>query len=773
MFKNMTIETLSKLRERVHGVFAQGLQVSSPDELDSLAQGLSALNLSQPAALITQIQRNLADRKAEKKDVESLIKVLQILSQAEIHLSAAGSVNVGNLAQVQGFTSLYVDANEIGQAKQDDLNEIMRIQNPFVRGHRMVEYVKHASYDELVRSVEIAWFDYSLSNPIVEGLRERPEDAFTLARRALGYKNLVMQSTAIRVWEQVGSETAYTQQVLESLQKPLQKSKAPLKYLFEEATAKVAGKSDEYLKARQARFNAHVEDVKKLTSPKKNERTKAIKALAKTKDPCFTDVLIRVLEDEDGSVAHTALEVVVKIGGVEAIPKLVSLLKTDLQHFAAIALYNLGDRRGLEYFLSRRLSSALESYVPFYDYGILIVHPLLNLIKTLEKPEQFKEGFFSLFNLLRFKEVARKITEYLERDAGLTEKFVAVIARTHPGQSETILKGSKSPYPSEMIKELVSATLSENPNKLVTRLKLKYLVQDLAITPDGNYLVTMTVYGEITLWKTDTWKKETAFTLKGKKYAYGLHQIALTPDGKYLIATNNLDHAVDILELGNWQNRMISLKHDTEVHSVAVTADGKYLLGGGLETVKIWEFGTKQFWKFGAWKQVAELGGHRGGIKVIKAIPGKNCVVTGDCNGVLYVWEQASWQKVADWKVTSLTQNTIAVSRDGQYVIAIETPASYLETKVKVWETGTWKEAAYLTIPSLTPINCFAFTPDGKYVIAATSGIMKILEVGSWREILTLSSSDDVRAVVVTPDGKYIIAGLNVWQVDLSIIQAR
>jgi WD40 repeat protein len=786
--QNMPAETLYKLRERIQNLLVQGLRVSSPDELGVLAQKLLELNLTQPATLLNHIQQNVADRKTEKKDVESLIKVLQILSQAEIHLIEAESVEVANLTQVQGFTALYVDTDEITQADQADLHAIMRIPNPFVRGQRMIEYVKHASYEELVRSIEIAWFDYSLSSAIVEGLRARPAEACKLAQMAFGYKSLVMQNTAIRVLEQLSPGNAgvssalnvdkmsappgagetpvfpgtYMQQVLNVLQKQLNKAKEPVKYRIEEAIAKVEGRNEEYIKARQTRFNVHTDHVKNLTSPKRSDRVKALKALAKTKDPCFTQVLIRAIENPDWQVPLDAPVVLVKIGGVEAIPKLVSLLKTDFQHFAAQALYQLGDRRGLEYFLRRRLSSALESYVPFSEYGSLIVHPLLSLVKTLDKPEQYKEGFFSLFNLFRSKEFAQKIMEYLEQDAELAEKFVAILARTHPGQYEKFL-GNRDQvlYPGVAVRrELVAATLGENPNKLITRLKSNYLVQDLALTPDGKYLLTMNVYGEVAVWKTDAWKKDSSFTLKCKKYSYFLHQIALTPDGKYVVTPNTCDNAIELLEFGTWERCFVALKLGAEVHAVGVTADGKYILGGGEDSIKAWEFGT--------WRKVAELGGHSGGIKVIKAIPGKNWMVTGDCNGVIHVWDQATWQKIADLKVNSLAQNTVVVSHDGHYVIAIETPASYLETKVKVWETMTWKAVAYLTIPSPVPITCLAFTPDNRYVIAAASGTMKFLEVGSWREILTMSSSDDVRTVTVTPDGKYVIAGLNVWQVDWS-----
>jgi WD40 repeat protein len=120
--------------------------------------------------------------------------------------------------------------------------------------------------------------------------------------------------------------------------------------------------------------------------------------------------------------------------------------------------------------------------------------------------------------------------------------------------------------------------------------------------------------------------------------------------------------------------------------------------------------------------------------------------------------------------VNGLHPHSIAVSSDGRYLLAIETPAAYLETRVKIWDTLTWQEAVTLKIPSTSPINCLAFTPDNRYLIAAANGMMKILVIGSWQEVMTLPSSDDVRAMAVTPDGKYVITGMNVWQVDWSCL---
>ncbi len=473
---------------------------------------------------------------------------------------------------------------------------------------------------------------------------------------------------------------------------------------------------------------------------------------------------MRVMENKNLLIEKTVIETFPKIGGFEAIPKLVEMMEKNSHHLAALTLYKFGDRRGLQYFLSRKISSPLQSYVKFTEFDDLIVFPLLQMLKALEQPEQSKEGFFHLFDLFRSKKFAHNVMEYLERDVALAQKLIPLIQVLYPAQSKFLSKalqedGGNLPD-SRQLHNLILLALGESPHKIVARLKHKNLVHNSCLTTDGRYFVTADFRGEVTIWKTDTWQQETAFTLKRRKY-YHTHPIAVTPDGKYLLTANNVEKTIDVWEFGNWEQSMMTLHHTEGICSVAAASDSKSILAGGIDTVKIWEFG--------AWKEVAELAGHSNGIEVLKTVPGKHCVITGDRNGVIQIWDEGNWEKIADLKVNGIIADSVAASPDGRFVIAVETLAIYLETKVKVWETETWQETGYFTIYSSTPVTCLGFTPDEKYVIAACSKKIIFLKVGSWKEFVTLGNNADPRAITVTPDGKYMIAGTDVWKVDLSV----
>lgn len=763
----MTMPYLQKLHNHLHTFLAQGLQVATPDDLGVLSQELTVLHLDQPAALVRQLQQRLVGRTIEKQDAETLIKLLHILTQADIQLSASTAVDLAKLKPIHGYMSVYVDAGDLAQIRSTNPDDILNITNPLIRNHVVAEYITTASAEDVERSLEILWFDASLSNGIVAGLGECPDLALKLAPLAFTYANLVMQHTALRALERVGSTAAYKQTVLDILYPLLKKTKAPLSYVIEAIIANLEGRAAEYHTSKQARLAQYAAEMNALSSPKVGERRKAVRALAKTKDPCFTEVVLRMVDDEDREVVTSAFKALVQIGGFAAIPFIAQKLERDprvevFSHHAAETLYEFGDRRGLNYFLRRRLSFALESYVGFAEYGTLLVHPILTLVKQVKTPENFKDGFASLFNMLRSNKYAQKVAEYAERDPELAEKLAHLMEHMYPRQSAKYLHGNYSDL--NALKALTTEVLTENAIKLVKRLRHKQILQGMALTPDGQTLLTMQYSGGITLWNTRTWKKQGELSLRATNVASP--QMTLSPDGQYVLGTNNQSHRIDIWKISDSGLPRAELPLPRGVYAVAATAAPACILTGGKEQVNVWSIGAWQSWEIGTWKEVAELGGHTNGVVVIQTIPGTSLLLTGDQMGCIQVWDMTTWQKKTDFKVNGLLNSTVAVAPNGRYVFAIDRPATYLQTQVHVWETSTWTETAFLKLDSPSPIICFAFTPDGKYLICGGSSGLKVLEIGSWREVATIQSAEDVRAMVVTPDGKYIVAGQMVWEID-------
>lgn len=93
---------------------------------------------------------------------------------------------------------------------------------------------------------------------------------------------------------------------------------------------------------------------------------------------------------------------------------------------------------------------------------------------------------------------------------------------------------------------------------------------------------------------------------------------------------------------------------------------------------------------------------------------------------------------------------TAAYSADGKLLAA----GSYSFGTIKVWDVASMKER--LTLYGQSPVQSVAFRPDGK-LLAATSGELRIWDVASGAEIVTLTDAPVNRAVF-SADGKWLAA---------------
>jgi tetratricopeptide (TPR) repeat protein len=96
--------------------------------------------------------------------------------------------------------------------------------------------------------------------------------------------------------------------------------------------------------------------------------------------------------------------------------------------------------------------------------------------------------------------------------------------------------------------------------------------------------------------------------------------------------------------------------------------------------------------------------------------------------------------------------NAVAFSPDGRYLAS----GSYDKT-VRVFEVGSFREIRTLTEHVL--VKAVAFSPDGRYLTSAEYKTVRVYEVGSFREIQTLGHTGFVNAVAFSPDGRYLAGG--------------
>jgi WD40 repeat protein/serine/threonine protein kinase len=151
--------------------------------------------------------------------------------------------------------------------------------------------------------------------------------------------------------------------------------------------------------------------------------------------------------------------------------------------------------------------------------------------------------------------------------------------------------------------------------------------------------------------------------------------------------------------------------------------------------------------------------------------PDGHYLATATLTGVLRLWQTKDGHELRTWPAHQVAVHGLALSPDGRYLAS-----GGLDGKVKVWEMkkvlqGEVSEAL-LELKHDSVVRNVAFSPDsGRLAVASgrapkKTGEVKIWNMNTGRDELTLPFSTQVNGVQFSPDGRQIAAAadsLTVW----------
>lgn len=319
-----------------------------------------------------------------------------------------------------------------------------------------------------------------------------------------------------------------------------------------------------------------------------------------------------------------------------------------------------------------------------------------------------------------------------------------------------------------------------------------WFVNSVAFSPDGQTLATTGSDGEIKFW--DVSRHTQITTIRGDVMSQDT--LRFSPDGKS-IAVSRGDGTLRIYDVATRTLRDVLIGHSDLAEGLAFSPDGNRLVSAGSD-VRVWDLtrqpgalvldghkdlawqiafspegrmiasaskdGTVRLWSVKDGRELATLP-HGEWVNSVAFSPDGVRLATTNDDKLVRLWNPLTAEKVATLTGHTAVTECATFSPDGKLL------ASGGKTgEIKLWDAATGNELISLSSPNHHLIWSLAFSPDGKYLVAAEGGVESLaIETGHLLTVWDVSSrqllktlvghSSDVRAIAFSPDGKLLASG--------------
>lgn len=224
--------------------------------------------------------------------------------------------------------------------------------------------------------------------------------------------------------------------------------------------------------------------------------------------------------------------------------------------------------------------------------------------------------------------------------------------------------------------------------------------------------------------------------------------MAITPDGNHLVSASE-DKTLKIWDLLSGSELHTLSGHNDDVFAVAITPDGKQAISVSSNTTS-WDT-TFKIWEIEIGLELRTLNGSSKGVEAVAITPdGKRLVSIG--RDGLKVWDWQSGEELRTLSRSTGYEQTFVITRDGTKVVSCSDSKT-----LKVWNLYSGEEL--LTLSGHTSyVWAWDITPDGNYVVSASDSL-KIWDLQSGKVVASFKGDSEISACVVAPDGVTILVG--------------
>ncbi|NEP13838.1 MAG: NACHT domain-containing protein [Symploca sp. SIO2C1] len=268
-------------------------------------------------------------------------------------------------------------------------------------------------------------------------------------------------------------------------------------------------------------------------------------------------------------------------------------------------------------------------------------------------------------------------------------------------------------------------------------------VYSVAFSPNGKFLATGHVLGEICLWRIADSKQ----ILINKEHTYSIKSLVFSPDGQTL-ASGSGDGILKLWDINTGQCLNTLPRHPYSIRSIALSSDGQTLASGSDDsTVKLWNINTGQC--------LNTLQGHTNSVKSVAFCCDGQILASGSGDHTIKLWDIYTGQCLNTLRGHNNWIDSIAFSPDSQTLVS-----GSRDLTLKLWDIYTGN--CLNTFQGHTNwVKSVAFSPDGQTVVSGSGDqTLKLWDIQTGNCLNTFQGHTNwVRAVTFCSDGQTIASG--------------
>lgn len=306
----------------------------------------------------------------------------------------------------------------------------------------------------------------------------------------------------------------------------------------------------------------------------------------------------------------------------------------------------------------------------------------------------------------------------------------------------------------------------ESGEKIMDLIGHERAVKDVAVTLDGNYVVSASSDQTLKIWDLNKGVEIRSF----KGHNDGVYRVILTPDSKSAIS-GSVNGIIKVWDLATGRENRTFQGHQDWVTALSVSKDGRYVASAGgylarsSHVIRVWDLSSG--------KELGQVRGHSDMITGLAITPDNQYVVSSSRDLSLKIWDIKKIVFGGSSRCHDGPVPAVLVTPDNQYAVTVADEASVAMTPnrgfvvratnhhhIKVWDLPACKERhSYkgqgwirYVLPTAKPhiVQIITIDPTSENQTARKLNLIDGSKIPIDQHIV-----DWNKVLFATPDGKY------------------